>query len=200
MKIAGAILAGGRSSRMGGNEKALRTIGTGTILDRLIARLTSQTGTVIINANGDPRRFAAHGLTVVPDIMTELTTPLAGIHASLVWAALNGIDWIVTVPTDTPFLPPDLVLRLLSAAEAAGAAVAASAGQTHFVIGAWRTSLADTLATAIVTDGLFRVKDWAARANAAVAHWPATPFDPFFNINTPEELAEGERIASEFGL
>jgi molybdopterin-guanine dinucleotide biosynthesis protein A len=192
MTIAGVIIAGGRSGRMGGEEKAFKIIGGRTILDRIIARVRPQVDTLAINANGDATRFFSTGLPVFADRLTDIATPLAGIHASLVWARDNGHDLLLTVPADTPFLPRDLVKRL------AAPAIAASGGQQHFIIGSWPTRLAGILEHAIRDDGLFRVKDWAALVKAKPVEWPATPYDPFLNVNTPEDLAEAARIAAEF--
>ncbi|MGQ0484648.1 MAG: molybdenum cofactor guanylyltransferase MobA [Hyphomicrobiales bacterium] len=192
MNIAGVIIAGGRSSRMGGEDKAFKTIGGRTILDRVIARIGPQVDALAINANGDAGRFSSTGLAVFPDRLTAIATPLAGIHAGLTWARDNGHDLLLTVPADTPFLPRDLVARL------AAPAIAASGGQEHFIVGVWSTSLADMLERAIRDDGLVRVMDWAARVHAKAVAWPATPFDPFFNVNTPADLAEAARIAAEF--
>lgn len=199
MRIAGAIIAGGRSSRMG-TDKALETIGSSTGLDRIITCLAQQTEIVILNSNGESLKYSETGLTVVPDVLREISTPLAGIHASLAWGARHGYEWIMTVPVDTPFLPMDLASRLLAAAQGSGAAIAASAGQKHFVIGAWSSMLSGDLDTAIVGDRLYRVRDWAERASAAVVEWAVTGYDPFFNVNTPEDLGEARRIAAEFGL
>jgi molybdopterin-guanine dinucleotide biosynthesis protein A len=192
MKIAGAIIAGGRSIRMGGEEKALKTIGGRTILDRVIARLQPQVDVLAINANGDASRFSSTGLGVFPDRLGDIATPLAGIHASLAWARDHGHDLLLTVPADAPFLPRDLVARLEAPA------IAASGGQEHFIIGAWPTHLADDLERAILDDGLLRVRDWAALVGAKPVEWPARPYDPFFNVNTPADLAEAARIAAEF--
>ncbi len=192
MTIAGVIIAGGRSSRMGGEEKAFKTIGGRTILDHIIVRLRPQVDALAINANGDASRFSSTGLPVFPDRLTDIATPLAGLHASLAWARDNGHDLLLTVPADTPFLPRDLARRLESPS------IAASSGQEHFIIGAWPTRLADILEHAIRDDGLFRVKDWVAIVKARPVEWPATPCDPFFNVNTPEDLAEAVRIAAEF--
>jgi molybdopterin-guanine dinucleotide biosynthesis protein A len=199
MRIAGAIIAGGLSSRMAGQEKIFSLVGQSAILDRVIASLNGAEQ-IIMNANGDPERFAGTALTVVADVLTGVTTPLSGLHASLVWAARHDFDWLLTVPADTPFLPPDLVPRLIAAAQPSGAAIATSSGQGHFIIGAWRTALNCDLEQAILTDHLFRVKDWAARANAVKVAWPIQPYDPFFNVNTPDDLAEARRIAAEWKI
>jgi molybdopterin-guanine dinucleotide biosynthesis protein A len=192
MTTAGVIIAGGHSSRMGGEEKAFKFIGGRTIIDRVIARLRPQVSALAINANGDASRFSSTGLAVLPDRLTHVTTPLAGIHASLVWARDMGHDLLLTVPADTPFLPRDLAKRLEAPA------IAASGGQDHFIVGLWSISLVDDLERAIRDDGLFRVKDWVARVHAKAVEWPVIPYDPFFNVNTPEDLAEAARIAAEF--
>lgn len=192
MTIACAIIAGGRSSRMGGEEKTFKPVGGRTVLDRIVARIKPQVDVLAINANGDASRFSNTGLAVFPDRLTDIATPLAGLHASLAWARDHGHDRLLTVPADTPFLPRDLTKRLHPPA------IAASGGQEHFIVGVWPTSLADDLERAISDDGLFRVMDWAARVHAKAVEWPVTPYDPFFNINTPQDLAEAARIAAEF--
>ena len=192
MKVIGAIIAGGKSSRMGGEEKAFLKLSGKSILDLVIGRFDQQVDRVVINANGNGRRFSETGLEIVPDVLTTLTTPLAGLHACLRFA--EGSDFLVTVPSDTPFLPLDLAFRLLERAQKGGAAIAHSGGQDHFIIGAWKTSLVHELETAIQKDGLFRVKDWAARFSADIVTWPHLPYDPFFNVNSPEDLKFAEKI------
>jgi molybdopterin-guanine dinucleotide biosynthesis protein A len=190
MTIAGAIIAGGRSSRMGGEEKAFRIIGGRAILDRIIARIKPQVDVLAINANGDASRFSNTGLAVFPDRLTDIATPLAGLHASLAWARDTGHDRLLTVPADTPFLPRDL------AASLEAPAIAASGGQEHFIIGLWSTGSADDLERAIRNDGLFRVKDWAqVHAKAGrMARRPTT----LLQHQHPQDLAEAARIAAEF--
>ncbi len=192
MKIIGAIIAGGKSSRMGGEEKAFLTLSGKSFLDLVIGRFDQQVDRVVINANGDGQRFSDTGLQVVPDIMTTLTTPLAGLHASLSFA--RNADFLVTVPSDTPFLPLDLVSRLVEQAQDGGAAIAHSGGQDHYVIGAWKAELLTDLEKAIQKEGLFRVKDWARHVSAGIVRWPVLPYDPFFNLNTPDDLKRAENI------
>ena len=192
MKIIGAIIAGGKSSRMGGEEKAFLTLSGKSFLDLVIGRFDQQVDRVVINANGDGQRFSDTGLQVVPDIMTTLTTPLAGLHASLSFA--RNADFLVTVPSDTPFLPLDLVSRLVEQAQDGGAAIAHSGGQDHYVIGAWKAELLTDLEKAIQKEGLFRVKDWARHVSAGIVTWPVLPYDPFFNLNTPDDLKRAENI------
>lgn len=195
MKILGAIIAGGQSKRMGGCEKAFVMLDGSTLLERTLSRLRFQVNDTIINANGDSARFAATGLIVVEDVLTDVGTPLAGLHAALYFGSKRGFDAVVTVPSDAPFVPLDLVSKLLAAGEVTGAAIARSAGQDHYLTGIWTTAMAPALGRLIEKDGLRRVQDFAARADAAKAVWPAVPHDPFFNINTPEDLAEAEGIA-----
>ena len=197
----GLVLAGGLARRMGGGDKARIRIGGKTILERVLTRLTPQCSGVILNANGDLARFADTGLRVVADSIPDFAGPLAGILAGLDWAAANvpGIADIVSVPGDCPFLPPDLVERLSAARQAAGAplACARSGDWRHPVVGLWRVALRDDLRKALVEEGLHKIEIWTARHGVALADWPATPVDPFFNVNTPDDATEAERIAAQ---
>ncbi len=195
MNIIGAIIAGGQSRRMGAREKAFLKLAGKPILSHVIGRMTPQVERLLINANGDPGRFSEFRLAVIPDVLTNLTTPLAGLHAALTFAKSVGADVLVTVPSDTPFLPPDLVKRLLE--HGTRAAIAASAGRQHYIVGAWKIELLDDLADAIAKDNLFRVKDWVHRLSAHVVAWPSYPVDPFFNVNTLEDLQRAEQIVGK---
>jgi molybdopterin-guanine dinucleotide biosynthesis protein A len=194
MKVIGAIIAGGQSSRMGGREKAFLTLAGKPILAHVIERIGPQVDQLVINANGEPARFSGFGLEVVPDVLTTLTTPLAGIHATLQFAKNTGGDLLITVPSDTPFLPFDMVAKLLEKTGTNGAGITASGGQEHYIIGAWKTVLLDDLESAIARDNLFRVKDWAHSVAAQKVEWPVEPHDPFFNVNAPEDLLQAEQI------
>ena len=196
MKIIGAIIAGGKSSRMEAREKAFLELGGKSILSHVIEHFGPQVDQLVINANGEPARFSEFGLVVIPDVLTSLTTPLAGLHASLQFAQKAKADVLVSVPSDTPFLPPDLVSKFLEKTVASNAAIASSGGQDHYIIGAWKTELLDDLERAIANDNLFRVKDWAHKVSAQKVEWPTHPFDPLFNVNTPEDLRIAEQIAS----
>ena len=197
----GLILAGGRARRMGGGDKARIRIGEKTILERVIATLASQCSQVIINANGDPNRFADTGLRVVSDSVPDYAGPLAGILAGLDWTADHApeIEWIVTAPGDCPFLPPDMVARLhrarIDACEPL--ACAASGQRRHQVVALWPLSVREDLRHALLHEGVRKVESWTARHGNAVATWPTTPVDPFFNINTPEDVAEANRMAAQ---
>jgi molybdenum cofactor guanylyltransferase len=194
MKILGAIIAGGQSTRMGGHEKSFLDLAGTTLLERTLSRLRFQVDEVVINANGDASRFAATGVMVVEDILTDVGTPLAGLQAALYYGAAKGFDAVVTVPSDAPFLPLDLVQRLLEGGEVTGAAIARSGGQDHYLTGIWTTAMAKPLGRLIETEGLKRVQDFVTRAKAEKVVWAAVPHDPFFNINTPEDLAVAEEI------
>jgi molybdenum cofactor guanylyltransferase len=195
----GVLLAGGLARRMGGGDKPMRTIGGRTILDRVIARLASQCDGLILNANGDPARFASFGLPVIADTVQDFPGPLAGILAALDWTAANRPDvgWIVSAAADCPFLPRDLVARLQQARIEQGAqlAVAASAGQTHPVIGLWSVGLRKELRHALVVEDIRKIDRWTARYRLATVTWPAEPLDPFFNANTMDDITEAERLA-----
>jgi molybdopterin-guanine dinucleotide biosynthesis protein A len=194
MKAIGAIIAGGQSSRMGGREKAFLMLAGKSILAHVIARIGPQVDQLVINANGNPTRFLEFSLEVVPDALTSLTTPLAGLHAALQFTKRVDADVLVTVPSDTPFLPFDLVARLLEKTGTNDAAIAASGGQEHYIIGAWKTELLEGLEHAITKQDLFRVKDWAHSVSAQKVEWPVKPHDPFFNVNAPEDLLRAEQI------
>ena len=196
----GLILAGGLARRMGGGDKARLTIGGVTILARVLARLRPQCDAIIINANGDPARFADTGLPVVADDVPGFAGPLAGILAGLAWAAANRPDiaWVASVPGDCPFLPGDLVGRLHAAraAENAPLACARSGDRRHPVVGLWPVDLRHDLRRALTEEGLRKIEIWTARHGVAIAEWPAIPVDPFFNVNTPEDAADAERLAA----
>jgi molybdopterin-guanine dinucleotide biosynthesis protein A len=182
---------------MGGGDKPMRQIGGRPILARVIARLAPQCDGLILNANGDPARFASFGLPVISDTVENFPGPLAGILAALDWTAANRpeIAWILCAAGDCPFLPRDLVARLHRARveQDAQLAVAASGGQSHPVIGLWSVALREELRHALVDEGVRGVGRWAARYRLATVTWPAEPFDPFFNANTPDDIAAAER-------
>ena len=186
---------------MGGGDKARIRIGGRTILERVLARLAPQCSAVIINANGDPARFADTGLPVVPDSVPDFVGPLAGILAGLDWAAAHApaVADVVSAPGDCPFLPHDLVVGLTAARRTDGLplACARSGEWRHPVLGLWPVALRDDLRRALVEDGQRKIEAWTARHGVAIADWPATPVDPFFNVNTPEDAAAAERIAAQ---
>jgi molybdenum cofactor guanylyltransferase len=195
----GLVLAGGLARRMGGGDKALIVIGGAAILDRVLGLLRPACAEIVLNANGDPGRFARYGLPVIPDSVPDFAGPLAGILAGLDWAAVNRPDlaWVASVPGDCPFLPDDLITRLHEARRDAGLplACARSGDWRHPVVGLWPVALREDLRRALVEESLRKIEAWTARHGVAIAHWPAEPVDPFFNVNTPEDTAEAERLA-----
>jgi molybdopterin-guanine dinucleotide biosynthesis protein A len=198
--IPGVLLAGGLARRMGGGDKPMRTIGGKTILQRVIARLAPQCDRLILNANGNPARFATFGLPIIADSVADFPGPLAGILAALDWMAANRPDVkrVLSAAADCPFLPRDLVTRLEQAriAENAELAVAASGEQTHPVIGLESVALRGELRHALVNEDIRKIDRWTARYPLATVTWPVTPLDPFFNANTVEDIAEAERLAA----
>ena len=198
--IPGVLLAGGLARRMGGGDKPMRQIAGRTILQRVIARLETQCDGLILNANGDPARFAAFGLPVIPDGVADFPGPLAGILAGLDWVAANRpeVTFMLSAAADCPFLPRDLVARLDQAriAQDAQLAVAASNGQSHPVIGLWSVALREDLRHALVVEDVRKIDRWTARYRLATVTWPIHPLDPFFNANTIEDVAEADRLAA----
>ena len=195
--VAGVILAGGLSRRMGGGDKCLRDLAGRPWLAHLLERARPQVGSLVLTANGDPARFAAFGLPIVADSVAGFAGPLAGILAGLDWAAANAplCRRVVSFAADAPFLPRDLVARLVAAAdrESADLACAASAGQAHPVFGLWRVDLREALREALVREHMHKVDRWTARYKLVHVEFSAEPFDPFFNANRPEDLAAAEQ-------
>ena len=197
----GLILAGGLSRRMGGGDKPLLEIGGRSILARVISRAAPQCAGLALNANGDPARFASFGLPVVADDVGGFAGPLAGILAGLDWlAAQGGAEMLLSLPADTPFMPADLAARLESARKKEGAALAcaASGGHTHPVIGLWPVVLRAELRRALVEEDIRKIDRFTARYSTAVAQWPVTPYDPFFNANAPDDLEAARSIAEKY--
>lgn len=196
----GLILAGGLARRMGGGDKAKIEINGVTILDRVLATLSAQCVGLAINANGDPERFADTGLPVIPDNVPDHPGPLAGILAGLDWLAEQntGVEWMLSVPGDCPFLPDDLVERLHQARRKMGAGVplacARSGEWRHPVIGLWPLALREDLRHALTVEDLRKIEMWTSRHGIAIADWPAEPVDPFFNVNTPEDAARAQKM------
>jgi molybdenum cofactor guanylyltransferase len=192
---------------LGGGDKGLREIAGKPLIQHVIERLSPQCPVLAINANGDPARFAAFGLPVIADATQDFSGPLAGILAGLRWAArtVPEVRFIVTAACDTPFLPQDLVTKLLAAADPAypAIALAQSAGQIHPVFGLWPLGFADDLEEALAS-GMRKVRQWAEGHRHIAVEFPPIPADggfadPFFNANTPEEVEQAERLARNLG-
>ncbi|MBN43716.1 MAG: molybdenum cofactor guanylyltransferase MobA [Alphaproteobacteria bacterium] len=198
--ILGVILAGGQARRLGGGDKALHEVAGKTLLAHAIGRLQPQVSCVVINANGDASRFADFSLPVVADTVGGFAGPLAGVLAGLDWAAecAPECDWVVTVATDAPFFPDDLVVRLLAAVhlENADLVCAESGGRVHPVFGLWPVSLRNDLRSALVDEEIRKVDLWTARHRLAVISFPVSVIDPFFNINRPEDIRAASKIFS----
>lgn len=196
------MLAGGLARRMGGGDKARIAIGGVTILERVLACLAPQCTGLLINANGDPARFADTKLPVVADSVADFAGPLAGILAGLDWAALHlpECEWVASVPGDCPFLPNDLIAGLHAARVAAGEplACARSGEWRHPVVGLWPLALRDDLRHAIAAEGLRKIEIWTTRHGVAIADWSAEPVDPFYNVNTPEDAAKAQALAAKY--
>jgi molybdopterin-guanine dinucleotide biosynthesis protein A len=197
-EIPGVILAGGRATRMGGGDKGLREIGGRRLVDHVIDRLAPQCGRLALNANGDPGRFAEFGLPVLADSVADHPGPLAGVLASLDWATTLGAKAVVTTAADTPFFPLDLVERLEAAAGPSELALAASPDETgrlrrHPTFGLWPVALREDLRAALA-GGLRKIVLWTDRHNAGTATFVSEPFDPFFNVNTPEDIVVAEQL------
>ncbi|WP_419740566.1 molybdenum cofactor guanylyltransferase MobA [Ruegeria sp.] len=210
-KPLGVILAGGLATRMGGGDKGLLQIGGQSLLSHVIERLCPQVDSLALNANGDAARFAEWDLPVLPDSIEGYAGPLAGVLAGLDWAAEQGADRIVTAAADTPFFPRDLVARLTEVAQGqthplvlattprTGDGALKSGGKKvnrHPTFGLWPVALRDDLRAAL-NDGLRKVVLWTDKHDGREALFPADPFDPFFNVNTPDDLVRAEKLLEQ---
>lgn len=203
-EVTGVLLAGGLGRRMGGGgDKPLKTLAGRPLLDYAIARARPQVSQLVLNVNGDTARFAQYSLPIVPDPVQGFVGPLAGVLAGLEWTKANApqAEWVASFATDAPFIPEDLVARLLEAVrrDQADIGCAMSGGRTHPVFALWPVRLTEALRQAVVEEEMRKIDRWTARFRVAYAEWPSEPFDPFFNVNTPEELAAAERYAGASG-
>jgi molybdenum cofactor guanylyltransferase len=196
----GLLLAGGQSSRMGGGDKPLLQIGHVPILDRIIDRMKDQCSELLLNANGDPERFANYDMIIIRDDIDGFQGPLAGILAGMDWTARNRpeIGWIASIAADTPFIPRTLVGSLHDQILRSGSrlACAGSGGWAHPVIGLWPVMLREDLRQALSQEGLRKIDAWTARYGVTVREWPIVQFDPFFNANTPEDIIKAENLVA----
>ena len=195
--VLGLLLAGGRSRRMGGGDKCLRSLGERTLLEQVVARARPQVAALLLNANGDAARFERFGLPVAADVVEGFAGPLAGVLTGMEWAlqCRPDLPFVASIATDTPYFPRDLVARLLQAVmSGADLALAASGGQGHPVFGLWPVRLASALRTALVNDGVRKVDVWTAHYRTVAVEFAIGDVDPFFNANRPEDLAEAARL------
>ena len=199
----GLVLNGGLARRLGGVDKGLVLLAGRPMIAHAIERLRPQCARLAISANGDPLRFAQFGLPVMADDPQNFAGPLAGVLAALEHCAraAPSITDVATLPADAPFSPHDFIAKLHGARRAAGAriAVAASGGRRHHVAALWPVALAAQLRRALTQEGVRKVEAFAARFSVAAAEWPSEPIDPFFNVNSPEDLARAEALAAASG-
>ncbi|WP_282609815.1 molybdenum cofactor guanylyltransferase MobA [Pelagibius sp. Alg239-R121] len=207
--VAGIILAGGQSRRMGGGDKCLRPLGGKAILSQIIERAESQARPLVLNANGDPARFASYGLPIAADVIEGFAGPLAGILTGMDWVAAQApeADWMASFASDAPFFPKDMVVRMLTATDEARASLACaeSNGRSHPVFGLWSMSLREDLRKAVVEEGLRKVDLWTARHRLIPVQFDLIetgqgPLDPFFNTNRPDDLVQAEAFAEIAGI
>lgn len=201
IRVAGLILAGGRGRRMGGIDKPFAALGGRRLIEHVIGRAGPQVSPLAISTAGDAARFSGFDLPTLPDPpeLAAFAGPLAGILAGLAWAAAlppPGVEALAVFPADTPFLPADFVRRGLAAlGHCADVAVATSGGRLHPTVAVWRVGLEGRLRRLMVDDGLRRADRLVEHFRAAPVDYALAPFDPFFNVNTPDDLAAAERIS-----
>jgi molybdopterin-guanine dinucleotide biosynthesis protein A len=195
------------ATRMGGGDKAMRLIAGRSLMARVVGRVAAQVDNVALNANGDSARFVEFGLPVIADRTDDRLGPLAGVLAGMDWAAGQGASHVLTVAADTPFFPADLALHLTAGvSDDQPIALAATHDPTrkqglarHPTFGLWSVHLRDDLRGAL-QDGVRKVVQWANPHGVSLVEFPVAPFDPFFNVNTPDDMAKAESLAQEYGL
>ena len=195
--ICAVILTGGRSSRMGGGVKSLKKFNNKYIFDRIFENLQTQVDKVIINSNDSENLFVKYNVEVIKDSLEGFLGPLAGIHASFEWLNKNApyINWLVTVPGDTPFIPKNLVKKLLDKVKNTNHKIvlAQSNGKTHPIIGIWHSNLFESLKNSL-NSGNRKIMNWASQNSLGYEEFTNSKYDPFFNINCKEDLIEAKEI------
>jgi len=190
--VAGVVLAGGKSKRMGGQPKSLLEVGGKTLLEMVKARARPQVGSLMLNVNGDRTPYLRFGLPMMADSIEDFAGPLAGILTALEWArdGQPGVEWVVSFPVDIPLIPMDLVSGLRNTIRNTDAdmACAASGGQVHPVVGIWPVRVAEELREALQKEGVRQVDEFTDRYRLAFAEWAGGDADPFLNINTKSDV------------
>ena len=199
--IPGIILAGGLSRRMGGGDKGLLMLGKTTIIERVIDKISPQVGSLAININGDSSRFPDYKLPIIPDSIKGYLGPLSGILAGMEWAFKNGNRYIATVAADTPFLPDDFIKRLHTMVKSKNLNIGIAASRIlsgddvfiHPTFGIWEVALKDDLRDALANDTR-KIMFWAKKFKLDYYYFDTSDklSDPFFNINTPDDLEEAK--------
>ena len=196
--VGGVILVGGQARRMGGGDKCLKLLGGQTLLSRIIGRVQPQISIMILNANGNTERFLDYKLTTVSDVIGDFAGPLAGILTGMEWMRTHhpGVKWLASIPGDAPFIPRDFVGKCLKAASRTGTDIicAKSSGQAHPVCALWKVKLADELRWAMERDGIRKIDKWSSNYLVHHEEFPTDPIDPFFNINSEEDLLLAETM------
>ena len=199
-KICVSILAGGLSSRMGGGIKTFKTFNNKTIFERIFSKLNNQSKNIIVNTNEDHNLFSDYKATIVKDVFTDRIGPLGGLHASLKWLNSNrkNIDWLVSVPADTPFLPNNLVERLFKETikNRNKIVMAKSNGKIHPIVGIWHSSLLKSLENDINL-GTRKILNWAQKYSIGYVEFSNKEYDYFFNINYKEDILKAEEIENK---
>jgi len=198
--VVGVILAGGLARRMGGGDKCLLPLAGKTLLQRTIERAQPQVSSLLLNANGNSLRFARTRLPVVPDLYPDNLGPLAGVHAGLRWMQTDNPDaeWLASFASDTPFFPTDLVVRLFDAVtrQHAQLAVATSKNRAHPIFALWHASLTGKIEQQLQAGEIPRLQDWIKQQKVVEVDFAAEAYDPFFNINIPQDLYAAEPLVA----
>ena len=195
-EIAGVLLAGGKSRRFGGGDKCLQELGSKTLLEHAARNAAPQVGALILNINGDESRFPDLGLPILHDTIEGHAGPLSGVLSAMECVVEHApqVRWIATFATDAPFIPANWVALVQAriTREQSQMGTVSSNGRSHPVFGLWPVDLRFELRKAMEDEELRKVGAWTARYKLATVEFESDPVDPFFNINTPEDLAVAE--------
>lgn len=195
-KILILLLAGGLSRRFGGGIKTFAKINGVTIFEKIIGGLKKQGVNIIINANSNHKIFSNSKLPIIADVKKNFQGPLAGIYTSMVWVKEKKLDieWILSVPSDTPFLPNNLLDVFVSKInKTKKILIARSNNKIHPVIGIWNINLLKNLEQELKSDNR-KIMEWVYKNEYDIVDFPVKFYDPFFNINNKEDIIEAEQI------
>ena len=195
-EVPAVILSGGESRRMGRNDKAFLSIEDKTLLEITLERLHRQTQQIAINTNSNDPKYLAYNLPVLNDAISGFLGPLAGIFTAMKWANQMGYKSVATIAVDTPLFPENLLKKLHCKMEMSNSDIVFAGTSTdykkkkllHPVFGLWKTSLYNDLRKELES-GVRKVTNWSERHKASNVFFQDKHLDPFFNVNSPEDIA-----------
>jgi len=198
--ILGAILAGGQSKRMG-KDKLFLELDNKKLIEHTIDKVKKYLKKIIIITNQDNEFFSKNNLTTVKDTIEGQLGPLVGILTAMKWAKenLSKCSWIATFPCDTPFFPESIIKRFIEESEKKESLIlcASSHGRKHNIFGLWSLDLYDKLKDDLINKKVRKVQDWTEKNKIKNLEFKFKDYDPFFNINTEEDLEFAKKLSKK---